>query len=128
MKRLIVLSTLFSVSLLAIWLVFDPLGAALPERQNNNLPVEIQNEEMPKSNEPADLETPAILEDVKIAPVFDASGLVVSDPTGTIWIAKQSGDAAALVVLGDVRIAPVFDATGAVVSDPTGTMSNTITK
>ena len=59
--------------------------------------------------------------DMQIAPVFDATGAVVSDPTGTVLSANHSADMA-VPVMGDMQIAPVFDATGAVVSDPTGTV------
>lgn len=60
--------------------------------------------------------------DVKIAPVFDVTGAIVSDPTGTILSVTHSGDMAVPVTGTDVKIAPVFDNTGAVVSDPTGTI------
>jgi hypothetical protein len=55
---------------------------------------------------------------MRIAPVFDSTGAVVSDPAGTILNATHS------VTCGEMKIAPVFDITGAVVSDPTGTLSN----
>jgi cbb3-type cytochrome oxidase subunit 3 len=64
--------------------------------------------------------------DMKIAPVFDVTGAVVSDPTCTLLIANQSGDRAVPVTGTDMKIAPVFDATGAIVSDPTGTMLSVI--
>ena len=56
---------------------------------------------------------PVTLADMKIAPVFDVTGAVVSDPTGTLLNANM-------------KIAPVFDTTGAVVSDPTGTILSVI--
>jgi hypothetical protein len=57
----------------------------------------------------------------KIAPVFDNTGAVVSDPTGTMLNAK------AVPMAGtDMKIAPVFDVKGAVVSDPTGTILSVI--
>jgi hypothetical protein len=59
---------------------------------------------------------------VKIAPVFDATGAVISDPTGTLEGAIPSANPAIPVTDADVKIAPVFDATGMVVSDPNGTL------
>ncbi len=59
---------------------------------------------------------------VKIAPVFDTTGAVVSDPTGTMLNIDHSVDMAVPVTSSVGKIAPVFDTTGAVVSDPTGTL------
>ncbi len=64
--------------------------------------------------------------DVKIAPVFDVTGAVVSDPTGTLLSANHSVDMAVPVTGADMKIAPMFDVTGAVVSDPTGTILGVI--
>lgn len=47
----------------------------------------------------------------KIAPVYDAVGRLVSDPTDTISSSE-------------IKVAPIFDATGAVVSDPSGVILN----
>jgi len=63
---------------------------------------------------------------VKIAPVFDVIGAVVSDPTGTLLKASQSGALAVPMTGTYMKIAPVFDVTGAVVSDPTGTLLSVI--
>ncbi len=58
----------------------------------------------------------------KIAPVFDTTGAVVSDPTGTMLNAKPSGASAIPVKGTNMKIAPVFNTTGALMSDPTGTL------
>ncbi len=63
---------------------------------------------------------------VKIAPMFDVTGAVVSDPTGTLLNASQSAGLAVPVMSTDIKIAPVFDVTGAVVSDPTGTLLSVV--
>jgi hypothetical protein len=62
--------------------------------------------------------------DMKVAPVFDVTGAVVSDPAGTMLNASQSGASAVPMTGTDMKIAPVFDVTDAVVSDPTGTVLN----
>ena len=50
--------------------------------------------------------------DMKVAPVFDSTGAVVSDPTGTLANANRSGDMAPPAMLADVKISPVYDSTG----------------
>ena len=60
--------------------------------------------------------------DRQIAPVFDSSGDVVSDPTGTLSNGSYASDLP--VPVTEVKIAPMFDSSGAIVSDPTGTLSN----
>ena len=57
--------------------------------------------------------------DMKIAPMFDSTGAVVSDPTGTLL-------SAAVLATADMKIAPIFDSTGRIVSDPTGTILSVI--
>jgi hypothetical protein len=48
---------------------------------------------------------------VLVSPVYDSTGRLVSDPTGTM-------------LRTDRKMAPVFDTTGVVVSDPSGTILN----
>lgn len=107
MKRFTVVTALFGISLLAVWMVFQA-SAASSKTDNNkteNL-VTSGNEVVVPVTGP---------ESRQVAPVYDASGELISDPTGTIWNAAESRD---------VQIAPVYDATGALISDPTGTISN----
>lgn len=107
MKRFTVVTALFGISLLAVWMVFQA-SAASSKTENNNVsnPVSLGNEAVvPVTGSEAR----------QVAPVYDASGALVSDPTGTIWNAPESRD---------VKVAPVYDASGALISDPTGTISN----
>jgi hypothetical protein len=60
--------------------------------------------------------------DIRIAPVFDATGQVVSNPTGIILNAFPSENKFIPITDVNAKIAPVFDARGTVVSDPTGTL------
>ena len=124
MKRFTVITALFSVSILALWVAFDAFAAPPSEAKRDNSPVEIQNvaREMQNAHQSGDVAVPVTGRDMKIAPVFDITGAVVSDPTGTILSVIRSGDMAVLVTVANMKIAPVFDTTGAVVSDPTGTM------
>jgi len=126
MKRLTVITALFSVSLLAGWAFFEAHAASSAETQSANVPMKVYNEtgEMPKDHQSEVSAIPVTGMDMKIAPVFDATGAIVSDPTGTILSVIHSGDMAVLVM--DMKIAPVFDVTGAVVSDPTGTLLSVI--
>ena len=153
MKRFTVVTALFSVSILAVWVTFQASGAS--PAKSDKAPIKVHDAysellQVVQSAEKAGIPvtgaearkvapvfdaTGAVVSDptgtllggiysadVKIAPVFDATGALVSDPTGTIWSAASSP---AIPVTGaDIKIAPVFDATGAVVSDPTGTLLN----
>jgi len=128
MRRFLVITVLFSVSILAFWVIFDAFAASPPETKNNNAPVKVHDEtdEMLKANQSGNMAVPVMGTDMKIAPVFDTTGAVVSDPTGTLLSASYSGNVAVPVTLADMKIAPVFDTTGAVVSDPTGTILSVI--
>ncbi len=128
MKRFTVISTLFSVSLLAVWVFSEAFAASSAETQSASFLMKVHNEtgKMLNDHQSEDSAVPVMGMDMKIAPVFDATGAIVSDPTGTILSVIHSGDMAVLVMNTDMKIAPVFDITGAVVSDPTGTLLNVI--
>jgi hypothetical protein len=49
--------------------------------------------------------------DMKIAPLFDLTGAILPDPTGSIFYVIQSGDNSTPVTGADVKVPPVFDAT-----------------
>ena len=55
MKRFIVITALFSVSILAAWVIFGPLGVSQPEIKTHNPPIKVQEEtgETLKANQPA---------------------------------------------------------------------------
>jgi len=86
MRRFIVITALFSVSLLAVWAIFDAFAASPPETKSDNAPIKVhdETEEMLKASQSGDLGVPMTGTDMKIAPVFDVTGAVVSDPTGTM--------------------------------------------
>jgi hypothetical protein len=117
MKRFTTLAGMFSVSILAVWAISQIFAASQHQAKNDNASIKVppaHNEIM----EAVDSGNRAIIpvtgaEARRIAPVFDANGSVVSDPSGVIWNARPSED---------MRIAPVFDSNGAVVSDPSGTL------
>lgn len=126
MRRLMVIAALFSVSLLAVRVGFEAFVLFPPGIKSASMEIKVQDErdEMVKDNQSNGLNEPEPAKDWKIAPVFDITGAVMSDPTGTMLNANPSG--VRLVSVGkDMKIAPLFDVTGAVVSDPTGTMLNT---
>ena len=110
MKRFTTVTAVFGVSILAVWAIFQLYTASQPQSKNDSATARDQ----PAREEAAVPVTG--LESRKIAPIFDESGQVVSDPSGTVLNARPSSDR---------RIAPVFDASGAVVSDPSGTIWST---
>ena len=121
MKRFIVITALFSVGILAVWVSFQAFAAS--SSKNDNAPIKVHDAysellQVAQSADKAGIPVTGA-ETRKIAPVFDVTGMVVSDPTGAILGGIYSAD---------VKVAPVFDATGAVVSDPTGTLWNSSPK
>ena len=137
MKRFTVVTALFSVSILALWILSQALITSSAKTHNASssagnqaiLPVtgadvraiapapvydasgRIQSLNPNGSNNEAMILAPAA--NVKIAPLYDATGKLISDPTGTLNSSRA-----------DKNVAPVFDNTGAVVSDPSGTLWN----
>jgi len=126
MKRFIVITVLFSVSILAAWVIFEAFAASPPENKRENTPINVHNEtdEMLKASHSVGLPAPVTGADFKVAPVFDTRGAIVSDPSGTILNSHQSGGVANPVTCADFKVAPVFDTRGAIVSDPSGTILN----
>lgn len=102
MKRFTVMTALFGISFLVVWMIFQ--ASAVSSKTEN--PVTSGNEVI----------VPVTGSEARdVAPVYDATGQLVSDPTGTISNGHTSRD---------MKVAPVFDASGSVVSDPTGTLYN----
>lgn len=126
MKRLLVITALFSVGVLIFSMVFDAYASSSPETKRDQFSINLDNEIdfMPKAIRSGEMVAPVICAYVKIAPVFDVTGSVNSDPTGKLLIGNQPKNMVIPVTCPDAKIAPVFDATGAVVSDPTGTILN----
>jgi hypothetical protein len=122
MKRFTVIAALFSVSLLAGLAFFEAFAASSAETISYNTPIKVLNEtdEMLNVIQSGDMAVPVMCADMKIAPVFDTTGRIVSDPTGTLLSVTHPGDMAVPVMCADMKIAPVFDITGRIVSDPTG--------
>jgi hypothetical protein len=126
MKRFTVVTSLFSVSFLIVWVVFQ--ASVPPPAKTNTDHTRAETQDAPgdlmktvdSNNESA---VPVTGAEVRmIAPVFDSTGAVVSDPTGTIWNATHSDNLVAPAPSAKVQIAPVYDATGQLISDPTGTI------
>ena len=144
MKRFTVITALLSVSILSVWAALQVFAAS--PAKNDNAPIKVHDaySELLQADQSVDNAGIPVTnaESRKIAPVFDANGAVVSEPTGTILrgissanvkiapvfdatgavISDPSGTLLAGIDSQDMKIAPVFDATGAVVSDPTGTL------
>jgi len=109
MKRFTVVTALFSISLLVAWLIFQP-SAASTQMENNaaGSPVDSGNEVL----------VPVTAPEVRnVAPVYDANGDLVSDPTGTV---SNTNDPR------NMTVAPVFDSSGAVISNPSGILLHSV--
>jgi hypothetical protein len=121
MKRLTTAATVFGISILSVWVVFQLFTASQHQVKNTNAPALLANNQVMKAVDSGNKAViPAPIEAKKVAPVFDSSGALVSDPTGAL--ANASG---AIPVTGrDMNVAPVFDANGMMVSNPSGTILN----
>jgi hypothetical protein len=73
MKRFIAITVLFSVSILAVWVIFVAFVTS---------PVEAKTMLNPNYSGCVLISVGGA--DMKIAPVFDATGAIMSDPTGAI--------------------------------------------
>lgn len=126
MKRFTVVTVLFSVCILVFSLTFNVYSASSPKSKQHNTVIKVRDElgEMRKATPSVCVSVPVTAAYAKIAPVFDATGAIVSDPTGTMLNENYSGCLSVSMMGGDVRIAPVFDTRGQVVSDPSGIILN----
>jgi hypothetical protein len=92
MKRFITTIAVFGVSILAVWAIFQATGI------NDNTSTKVRpspNELMKILNAGHEVVVPVPSADArKIAPVFDITGSVVSDPSGTILNAGNVGQSA----------------------------------
>jgi hypothetical protein len=125
MKKSVVLTALLIAILPAVWVVFKPVTPSPLGTGNNYAPVPAQ-EEMLTSAQSGGAAVPVTGKDFKVAPVFDTTGAIVSDPTGTILNDHRMGGATVPVTGADFKVAPVFDTTGAIMSDPSGTLLSVI--
>ncbi len=116
MKQFTVLASLFSITMLAVWIVFQLFSASAVKTRNvvdQTLSPGQAGNEAPVSVTSVDAKT------VAPAPVYDASGRIVSlNPNGSSVIPII------LAPASNMKIAPVYDASGRLVSDPSGTISN----
>lgn len=92
-------AAVFSVSILAAWMIFQTSAIATSKMKDQvrNVPIHVTGT------------------DRKLAPLFDASGLDVSSPSG-IAVNRVSSSKR--------YVAPVFDTNGVLVSDPSGILLN----
>jgi hypothetical protein len=126
MKRFTLITTLFSISILAVWMIFQLWSAFQPSAKKENPPLgvqPIQNESMKAVDSGKEAFVPVTGVEARAVapgPVYDASGRIVSlSPNGS------SSEPVILVPAANVKIAPVYDSSGTLVSDPTGTIHAT---
>ena len=81
MKQFTVLTAVFSVSILAVWAVFQASLVSSPEAKNDNTPINVYDAtgEMLKAIHAGDnqLVVPVSGSDAAIAPVYDATGAML---------------------------------------------------
>ena len=119
MKRFTTAAAVFSVSILAVWSIFQLYTVSQPRVNPSH------NEQLKALNASHEVAIPAPNVDArKIAPVFDSNGSVVSDPSGTILNSGSSGAPAIPVTGVEKNVAPVIDSSGVVVSNPSGMQLN----
>ena len=116
MKQFTVTTAVLSVSIMAFWMILQPYSASPSGVKNDNLAVQAQEgrNQTLKAGNAKEVVVPVTAAHAKIAPVFDTTGAVISNPSGIKLNANPS----------DVKIAPVYDANGVVVSDPSGAIFN----
>ena len=128
MKRFTSAAAVFGISILAIWAIFQLFNASRPQANHENTSVQLQpahNEIMKAINSGNKAVIPLTgSESRNVAPVYDPSGAIVSNPSGMDLNPAKTGKSAAPAAGSDMMVAPVFDANGAVLSDPSGTISN----
>jgi hypothetical protein len=122
MKRFTAATAVFGVSILAVLMIFQMTGnndkTLTKVRPSHNELMKILN-----AGHEAVIPVPSV-DTRKVAPVFDTTGSVVSDPSGAVMNASSSEANVVPVTGAEKKVAPVFDTTGAVVSDPSGTLLN----
>ena len=128
MKRLSIFTALFSVCILVFSVTSEAFAASSLEANSGNTSIKIHHEtdEMRRATDSVCVAVPVTVAYAKIAPVFDSTGALVSDPTGTMLNTNYSGCLSVSAMGADVKIAPVFNVSGAVISDPTGTILSLI--
>jgi hypothetical protein len=128
MKRFTGATAVFGVSILAVLAIFQFFNASQPQANHENTSVQPQpanNEIMKAINSGNKAVIPLTGSDARaVAPVFDASGAIVSNPSGIDLNNAKTGKSPAPATGSDMMVAPVFDTNGAVLSDPSGTIWN----
>jgi len=137
MKLFTFATALLSVSILVVLMIFQASAASTSTMKDpvQNAPVPVTGAERKVApvfdasgvvvSNPSGIVLNSASSGVrKIAPVFDATGAVISDPSGAILYAVPSSKALIPATGTEWTVAPVFDATGAVVSDPSGILLN----
>ena len=123
MKRYVIFAVLVSVSIL-VGLAILEANSATPSKAdycNPLIKVQAENEEVLNAIHSVALPVPLTSCAMKIAPVLDSTGAVVSDPSG-MFLTKISPGEWLYNHKMDRKIAPVFDSNGEILSDPTGTI------
>jgi hypothetical protein len=119
MKRYTFITTLFSVSILAVWMIFQLFTASQTTVKNDTLSLRLQSSQN-ESIKAAVPVTGVEARTVAPAPVYDASGRIVSlNPNGA------SSEAVILPPAANMKVAPVYDTSGTLVSDPSGVLRTT---
>jgi hypothetical protein len=127
MKRFTTAAAVFGVSILAVWAIFQLFAASQHQPENRIAPIALQTaqaDNMKALSSDKVLVPASGVESRSVAPVFDSSGTLVSDPSGALLNAGPLGAQAVPVTGAEMNVAPVIDSSGAVVSNPSGMQFN----
>ncbi len=121
MKRFITAVSVIGVSFLAVWAISQLFTASQHQTENRIAPIALQTAQagnIKASDLNKNLVPASGVESRSVAPVFDANGALVSDPSGALT--NSSGNAGIPVTGKAMNVAPVIDSTGSVISNPSG--------
>jgi hypothetical protein len=123
-KQFFVVTALSVAIILAAWGIFKPIpSSTLVTRSNNaTLPVKIKASGKSGSVQIGGLAVPVTGTNFKVAPVFDTTGKIISDPSGTVLSASGLAVAPEPMIDANFKVAPVFNSAGQIISDPDGTV------
>jgi hypothetical protein len=137
-SRFLILAALSVALILAAWGIIQTFTSSLLATTSNTaaIPAQLIAGEMSGGVRSGGMAAPVTGTNFKVAPVFDAAGALVSNPTGILlnsiplpaqYIAGKmsAGVWSAVPATGvNFKVAPLFNAAGALVSDPSGTILN----
>ncbi len=126
MKRFTTVTVVVGIGFLAVWAISQLFMASRHQPEKRIAPIALQTAQAGDMKAPGSSQVVVPASGVasrSVAPVFDSSGALVSDPSGAL---SNSSANPSIPVTGNVmNVAPVIDSAGAVVSNPSGMQLST---